>query len=117
MKQRERQRKKIAFYGHFDSTNFGNECTLQAILYHLRCFQPDAEVTCISTGPEATVTTHHISAIPISETYLQSWVPRNPLMRVFRKICVGLPIELHRWVKGLISLSGTDMLIIPGTGL
>jgi polysaccharide pyruvyl transferase WcaK-like protein len=117
MRQRERQRKKIAFYGHFDSTNFGNESTLQAILYHLRCFQPDAEVTCISTRPEATVLTHHISAIPISDTYLQSWVPRNPLMRVLRKICVGLPSELHRWVKGLIRLSRTDMLIIPGTGL
>jgi polysaccharide pyruvyl transferase WcaK-like protein len=117
MKQRERQPKKIAFYGSFGSTNFGNESTLQAILYHLRCFEPDAEVTCISIRPEVTVTTHHISAIPISETYLQSWVPRNPLMRVLRKICVGLPSELHRWVKGLIRLSRTDMLIIPGTGL
>ncbi len=78
MKQRERQRKKIALYGSFRSTNFGNESTLQAILYRLRCFEPDAEVTCVSIRPEDTVTTHHISAIPISETYLQSWVPRNP---------------------------------------
>jgi polysaccharide pyruvyl transferase WcaK-like protein len=117
MKLRERKRTKIAFYGHFDSTNFGNESILQAILYHLRCFQPDAEVTCISTGPEATVATHHIEAIPLSETFVESWVPRNPLMKVLRRICVGLPSELYRWVKGVIRLRRTDMLIIPGTGL
>ena len=61
------KRTKIAFFGHFDSTNFGNESTLQAILYNLRRFQPAAEVTCISTGPEATVATHHIEAVPIAE--------------------------------------------------
>jgi len=75
MKRRERMRKKIAFLGHFDSTNFGNESTLQAILYHLRRFLPDAEVTCISTGPEATVATHHIDAIPIAEIFVKSWGP------------------------------------------
>ena len=117
MKERERKRKKIAFFGHFDSTNFGNESTLQAILYHLRCFQPDAEVTCISTGPEATVATHQIEAIPIAETFLKSWLPRNPLIRVLRKVCIGLPSEPYRWVKGLMRLRRTDMLIIPGTGL
>jgi polysaccharide pyruvyl transferase WcaK-like protein len=117
MKRRERTRKKIAFFGHFDSTNFGNESTLQAILYHLRCFQPDAEVTCISTGPEATIATHQIEAIPIAETFLKSWSPRNPLVRVVRRVCVVIPSELYLWVKGLIRLRRTDMLIIPGTGL
>jgi len=41
---RDRTWKKIAFFGHFDSSNFGNESTLQAILYHLRCFHPDADL-------------------------------------------------------------------------
>ena len=117
MKDWERKRKKIAFFGHFDSTNFGNESTLQAILYHLRRFQPDAEVTCISTGPEATVATHHIEAIPIAERFVKSWVPRNPVTRVLRQICIGLPSEPYRWIKGFMKLKRTDMLIIPGTGL
>src|SRR5271155_1909787 len=82
MKERERKQKKIAFFGHFNSTNFGNESTLQAILYHLRCFYPNAEVTCICTGPEATVATHHIEAIPLAETFFKSWVPRTRLLRV-----------------------------------
>jgi len=117
MKEREKKRKRIAFFGHFDSTNFGNESTLQAILYHLRCYQPDAEVTCISTGPEATVATHQIEAIPISERFIKSWLPRNPLLRVARGVFIGIPSELYRWIKGLMRLRRTDMLIIPGTGL
>ena len=116
MKER-RRRKKIALFGHFDSTNFGNESTLQAFLYHLRRFLPDAEVTCISTGPEATVATHHIDAIPVAEIFFKSWVPRNPVSRALRKICIGLPSEPYRWVRGFMSLRRTDMLIIPGTGL
>jgi polysaccharide pyruvyl transferase WcaK-like protein len=111
------KRKKIAFFGHFDSNNFGNESTLRAILYHLRCFQPDAEVTCICTGPEVTAATHHIEAIPLAETFVKSWVPRNPVIRVLRKVCIGLPSEPYRWIKGLIRLRRTDMLIVPGTGL
>jgi polysaccharide pyruvyl transferase WcaK-like protein len=117
MNEREKKQKKIAFFGHFDSTNFGNESTLKAILYNLRRFQPDAEVTCISTGPAATAATHHIKAIPIAETFLESWVPRNPVGRVLRSVCIGLPSELYRWVVGLMKLRRTDMLIVPGTGL
>src|ERR1700756_493466 len=96
--------KKIAFFGHFDSTNFGNESTLQAILFHLRYYQPDAEVTCICTGPEATVATHQIAAIPLAETFVKSWLPRNPLLRVVRKLFIGIPSELYQWVKGLMRL-------------
>ena len=101
MKEREKKRKKIAFFGHFDSTNFGNESTLQAILYHLRCFQPDAEVICISTGPEATVATHQIEAIPISETFVKSWLPEIHWLRVVRRVFVGIPSELYGGLKVL----------------
>src|SRR6516164_9181870 len=63
LNQFKRDRTQIAFFGHFDSTNFGNESTLQAILYHLRCFRPDAEITCISDGREAISRTRQIYAI------------------------------------------------------
>jgi polysaccharide pyruvyl transferase WcaK-like protein len=117
MRELQRKRAKIAFFGHFDSTNFGNESTLQAVLYHLRRFQPNAEAICISTGPAATVATHHIEAIPIAERFVKSWTPRNSLLRLLRRVCVGLPTEAYQWIKGLIRLAGTDMLIVPGTGL
>jgi len=116
MWERERRWKKVAFFGHFDSSNFGNESTLQAILYHLRCFHPDADVTCISTGPEATAATHQIEAIPITEMFVK-WQPRNPFVKVVRMVCIGIPSELYRLAKGLMRLRRIDVLIIPGTGL
>jgi polysaccharide pyruvyl transferase WcaK-like protein len=117
MKEHERKRKKIAFFGHFNSTNFGNECTLQAILYHLRYYRSDAEITCICTGPEVTASTYQIEAIPIAESFVKSWNPRHPLARVMKRVCIGMPSEPYRWVKCLIRLRRTEMLIIPGTGL
>jgi polysaccharide pyruvyl transferase WcaK-like protein len=116
MQHLEQRRKRIAFFGHFDSSNFGNESTLQAILYHLRCFHPDAEVTCISTGHETTAVTHQIEAIPVAETF-GNWRLRNPFLRAVRRICIGIPRELYSWPKYLMRLRRIDMLIIPGTGL
>jgi polysaccharide pyruvyl transferase WcaK-like protein len=117
IKEHQLKRTKVAFFGHFDSTNFGNESTLKSILHHLRRFQPQAEISCISTGPEATVAAHHIEAIPIAERFVKSWAPQNPLSRVLRRICVGIPGEVYQWVKGIVRLARTDMLIVPGTGL
>jgi polysaccharide pyruvyl transferase WcaK-like protein len=117
IRERVRKGKKIAFLGHFDCTNFGNESSLQAVLYHLRRRQPDADITCISTSPEATVATHHIKAIPLSQKYFRSWMRRNRLQRALRMVLIALPSEVYRWINGIVALRRTDMLIIPGTGL
>jgi polysaccharide pyruvyl transferase WcaK-like protein len=117
MKMRKKKRMKIAFFGHFDSTNFGNESTLQAILCHLRRYQPGAEVTCISTGAEATVATHQIEATPLTRTSGRSWHRRNPVVSVARKVFISIPGELYFCFNGLMRLAGTDMLVVPGTGL
>ena len=108
---------KIAFFGHFGQGNFGNESTLQAILYHLRRLVPDAEVTCICTGPETVAADYNIAAVQISGIVVKPWNLRNPLAKLVRKLFIGIPSELYRWLKGLMTLWGTDVLIIPGTGL
>jgi polysaccharide pyruvyl transferase WcaK-like protein len=117
MKERNKKRAKIALFGHFDATNLGNESTLQAILHNLRCYQPDAEVTCISTGSEAIVARHKIEAVPISESLVSSWSPRSRLLRLMRRVALGIPSELYRWVAGFIRLRTMDALIVAGTGL
>src|SRR5215831_9358112 len=109
--------KRIAFFGHFGMGNFGNESTLQAILYHLRLLLPDAEVSCISTGPKETEAIHHIDAILPADTFVRSWQPENAALRILRKACIGVPSEVYRWITCLRKLRRTDMLIIAGTGL
>ena len=108
---------KIAFFGHFGMGNFGNESTLHATLYHLRLFFPHAEVNCITTGPDGTTAIHGIEAIPISGTVERRWRIRNPVVKLLRKAFIGIPTELYQWLDALRTLRGTDMLIIPGTGL
>jgi polysaccharide pyruvyl transferase WcaK-like protein len=107
----------IAFFGHFASTNLGNEATLQAILHQLRCFRPHAEFICISTDPDAAAATHQINAIPISEPLSQRWSSGNTLIRLMREVCIRMPGEAYRWAKAFARLRRVDMLIVPGTGL
>jgi polysaccharide pyruvyl transferase WcaK-like protein len=107
----------FALFGHFDSSNFSNECTLQAMIYNIRRRHPNAKLICISTGPAKTAATHHIEAIAVSEPLLRFWVPRSRSSRVLRKLFMSLIGEPYRWIIGLLTLKRFDMLIIPGTGL
>jgi polysaccharide pyruvyl transferase WcaK-like protein len=110
-------RTHISLFGHFGHDNFGNESTLQAILYHLYRLIPNAEVTCICTGPETVAATYNILAFPIKPMVGKPWGLRNPIARLVRRIVMGIPSELYRWLKAIRTLRDTDMLIVPGTGL
>lgn len=107
---------RIALFGHFDGTNFGNESTLQAALYHLRRWSPDAHLLCICSGPRNTAETYDIEALPITRRFLKSWVPANLLTRTVRKFCAVLREPLE-WIEAIRRMRGADFLIIPGTGL
>lgn len=110
-------RRKISLYGHFGAKNFGNESTLYAMLYHLRRLIPDAEITCICTAPQIVAGDYQIAAVPMSAVPLKFPTFRNPLVRLARKLCIGVPNELYRWFDAFTILKGTDILMVPGTGL
>lgn len=110
-------RTKIAFFGSFGRRNFGNEATLQAILANLRRLAPETEFTCLCTGPEGAAADYKIVTLPIRDYVVRPWKTLNPVARWARKILVGVPSEIWRWVQGVKMLSGTAALIIPGTGL
>ena len=109
--------RKICFFGHFGSPNFGNEITLQTFLHHVRHRLPEAKVACICTGPEALGATQKIETVPISRTFAKPGRLRTRLARLLRRIFIGVPSELCRWLDAFKTLKGTDVLIIPGTGL
>jgi polysaccharide pyruvyl transferase WcaK-like protein len=118
LKEGNARQKKVSFFGHFGQGNFGNESTLQACLYHVRRLLPDAEFTCICSGPEAAAKSHNVAVIPASGWVLKPlWLRGNPLSRFLRKIIIGIPGELYRGFKAFCTLRGMDLLIIPGTGL
>src|SRR5262245_34769820 len=109
--------KRICFFGHFGSPNFGNEATLQTVLYHIRWLLPEAELACICTGPEALATTQKIETVPISRVFFKPRKLRTRLARFLRRMFIGLPSELWRWLDAFKALRGADVLIIAGTGL
>jgi polysaccharide pyruvyl transferase WcaK-like protein len=109
------KRRKIALFGCFGVGNLGNECTLQALLYNIRNYVPDAEVSCICSGPEEVESTYHIRSSLIKEFPLSPI--SNRILRFLRRVFVGIPIELSRWAKAIATLRDANMLIMTGTGM
>lgn len=110
--------KKIGYFGLFGQQNWGNECTLQAIICNARKYLPDWEMYCICTGPEDTSIRYKIPAFPMNAASSDTaWAQNTPVMRLLRKIFFRIPMELLHWIKAFRVLRGTHMLIAPGTGL
>jgi polysaccharide pyruvyl transferase WcaK-like protein len=107
---------KVSFLGHFGTRNLGNESTLFAIVSRLRARYPESEFRCICTNPEAVVAREGIEAIAIS-TRSRIWDRQLPLARRMPMALVGMAAELLQYARAFRKLKGTDMLIVPGTGL
>lgn len=110
--------RKVALFGVFGVGNLGNECTLQAMIGNLRDRLPEAQITCICSGPDVVQSTYGVPAIPIREVF----VARQPndsrrALRILRKIFVAIPSELYRWFKIAKVLRRQDMLVMTGTGM
>jgi polysaccharide pyruvyl transferase WcaK-like protein len=108
---------KIVVFGHFGAGNFGNEGTLQAMLYNLGQRSPNAQITCVCTVPEKVIADYKLAATRISDNVIRPWRRSNPVVSLFRKLFVGIPIECYRWFKVVVMLSRMDALVVPGTGL
>ena len=108
---------KISFFGHFGTMNFGNEATLLAIVSRLRLLFPNCEFCCICTAPENVIATHGIEALPHTVRSVRIWDRQVPLGKRLRMATLGLSEEIREYVRAWRALKGTDVLIIPGTGL
>jgi polysaccharide pyruvyl transferase WcaK-like protein len=75
-------------------------------------------MTCICTCPDVTTRTYNIDAVPMTGVFAKPlWLRGNPVARFLRKIIIGIPSELYRWLAAIRILKGMDMFIVPGTGL
>jgi polysaccharide pyruvyl transferase WcaK-like protein len=111
-------RRRIGLFGIFGSGNFGNECTLDAMVFNVRRYMPDAEIRCICSSPEAVASRHKISASVIKRTMNASWSRQHgPIMRIVRRVAIGIPLELYRWAAAIRTVMNTDVLIMTGTGM
>jgi polysaccharide pyruvyl transferase WcaK-like protein len=113
-----RKWRKIGIFGHFSDINFGNDSTFQALLYNLRRHLPDTDVTCICTDPPATTRLYNIDAVPMNGVQLNpTWLGANRAARLLRRVVIGTPLEIYRWLEAFRAIKGMDALIVAGTGL
>lgn len=108
---------KISLFGHFGTMNFGNEATLLVMVSRLRLLFPNCEFCCICTSPENVIATHGIEAVPHTVRSVRIWDRQVPLGKRLRMATLGLSAEIREYIRAWKALKGTDMLIIPGTGL
>jgi polysaccharide pyruvyl transferase WcaK-like protein len=108
-------RRKICLFGIFGSGNLGNEATLCALLYNLRRSVPNVDIACICSGPDETASEYNISAFQMKEKPLPP--VKNQMLRLLRRIFVGIPMEFYRWYRAISILKDSDMLVMTGTGM
>jgi len=107
----------ISMFGVFGAGNLGNECTLQALLSQLREHLPNASFQCICTGPDEVAATYGVDAVAIKVVRANAGRIKNKVLRLLRRIVVGIPSDLWRWRRAIRIMRHTDMLIMTGTGM
>ena len=139
-------RQRIALFGKFGTGNLGNEATLQAVLYNLRSHLPNAEISCICSGPEYTASQYNISAVPIrapfsiwkqsnlssrdaelsgasngsisaTATEPHQWIKAFAKLGASLRFCAYPLVEAYRSFKAFAKLKDNNILIMPGTGM
>jgi polysaccharide pyruvyl transferase WcaK-like protein len=106
----------VRFWGNFGTGNLGNECTLQAIIHSARQWWPDAELGCICPEPQDVLRRHGIRATPLYRPLRRSGRRPPRLLAALRKLA-RVPHEIGAFIGAVRTLSGTNRLIVAGTGV
>jgi polysaccharide pyruvyl transferase WcaK-like protein len=104
---------RIALWGNFGTSNFGNECTLAAAILSLRQQLPGVQLLAICTEPEDTSRRHGLDAIPIFASDADLRDRRSRLSRGSAR----LSNELRHWRAAVRVLADVDLLVVAGTGV
>jgi polysaccharide pyruvyl transferase WcaK-like protein len=109
---------RIGFWGNFGTANWGNECTLQAVVQYVRKSVPDAELLCLCSRPADTATRHGLQAFPINRARSEHVPTEQARRRSLPERVVGrLTREVHEWSTALAVTKGLDVLVMTGTGM
>jgi polysaccharide pyruvyl transferase WcaK-like protein len=137
--------RRIALFGNFGTGNLGNEATLQAMVLNLQRYLPNVEIDCVCPEPQRVTSDYNISGIPIRAPFpiRRSGAPRQTSknltgseqscsdravephradkilagLRAGIRTCVYPLLEVYRWLMGIASLKGSDLLVMTGTGM
>ncbi len=109
---------KLALYGNFGRHNIGNECTLAALLVHLRRRGGEIIAFGVCSDPQIVKGEHGLDCVAIS-TPEPAPRPGSPAgaWRLPRKLLYGVPRQLRELWRAYRLLRGADALVLVGTGM
>lgn len=106
---------KIILYGHYGSGNIGNDSSLEAALYHIKKYQPDAAVICVCAGPHEVSRRFGIQVLSMSGKHADKPDSRGLLSRI-RRFWLRLMDEVFFWLQSPKWFQPGDKFIVVGTG-
>jgi len=107
-----KRRPRIVLFGLFGAGNFGNDGSLETVLQMLRQNLPDAEILCICANPSLIEHEFGIAAVLIR------FAAKAPyLVRKLDRLFLTLPGRLVDLAHALRTMRGTDIMLMPGTGI
>ena len=108
---------KVSFFGHFGSLNPGNESTLFAILSRLRSRSPGASSAASAPTPRSSPRETGSKRFRSRLGSPGSGIATFPWPDGCRWLSWGWAQSFGSTRRAFRELKGTDMLIVPGTGL
>jgi polysaccharide pyruvyl transferase WcaK-like protein len=106
---------RIILYGHFGSGNVGNDSSLEAALFHVRKYLPDADILCVCNGPQEIKNRFGIETLPIDESAAKLAEHSRGGSRL-KRVWFRLMDELNFWLKRPAWFQRGDQFMIVGTG-
>ena len=108
---------RIAFWGNFGTGNWGNECTLQAILHNTRKQLPNAELSCFCFRPDDTAKRHGLPSFPITDLRLRAGGAPSAISPAPLRIARRLADEARIWRHTFELARSADVIVMAGTGM
>ena len=106
---------RIILYGHFGSGNVGNDSSLEAALFHVRKYRPDADILCVCNGPQVVKDRFGIETLPMDESAAKRAEHSGSRSRL-KRVWSRLLDELNFWLKRPAWFQRGDQFLIVGTG-
>ena len=106
---------KIILYGFFGSGNIGNDTSFEAALYHIKKYQPDADVICVCNGPSEISKRFGIQTLPMTGHEAHNLKSYDLISRV-KRIWSRIMDEVSFWLQRPRWFQPGDKFIVVGSG-
>lgn len=109
---------QLALFGVFGVGNLGNDSTLEAMLHHIRKYQPTAAITCVCGNPRGVSEQFGIPTLPFDiADASRAHEPASRALRTAMQVAARGTAEGNFWLRQSSWLRQIGQFIVVGTGV